>query len=87
MDYSPRYPQPFTLREASGLDATTVTDGGRFSLRRLCNISQTHRRFPEIARLQDSLQRLHETQKALREYDGEPDEEIDKAVQENETTM
>jgi len=47
----------------------------------------------EIARLQNSLQRLHETQKMLREHvtsiqpGEEVDQEITKAIEENETVI
>ncbi|KAJ7068369.1 hypothetical protein C8F01DRAFT_1050487 [Mycena amicta] len=68
MDYTPRYPQPFTFAEARLLDVQTITE--------------------EIARLQNSLQRLHETQTLLREaIASEADPELTKALEENQTVI
>jgi hypothetical protein len=89
MDYKPRYTQPFTLAEASGLDVETITEGGLFRLR-----VKGHRLIlPEIARLQNSLQHLSDTQRMLREHVAsvrppeEVDVEITKAIEENEVVM
>ncbi|KAF7332056.1 hypothetical protein MKEN_00086100 [Mycena kentingensis (nom. inval.)] len=68
MDYKPRYPQPFTLAEASLLDVQTITE--------------------EIARLQNSVQRLDETQKILEQsIASDPDPELSKAFTENQTVI
>ncbi|PPQ77411.1 hypothetical protein CVT25_010993 [Psilocybe cyanescens] len=61
MDYTPRFYQPFTLREAIALDVSVINE--------------------EISRLQNSLQKLDETQIILKEEQHDPD--IKKAYEEN----
>ncbi|KAI0347248.1 hypothetical protein BDW22DRAFT_1351641 [Trametopsis cervina] len=68
MDYTPRYPQPFTLGEAVHLDVPVISE--------------------EIARLENSLAHLQDTQTQLREANEEsPDPEFEKAIQENEDVI
>ncbi|RDB22810.1 hypothetical protein Hypma_010086 [Hypsizygus marmoreus] len=72
MEFRPRYPQPFTLAEATLFDVAVITE--------------------EISRLQNSLQRLKETQDHLREYvekeaPADVDPEITKALEENEDVI
>ncbi|TFK75822.1 hypothetical protein BDN72DRAFT_891698 [Pluteus cervinus] len=67
-DFKPRYPQPFNLAEAVGLDVSVITQ--------------------EIARLEDSIRRLRETQVMLKEHTslstpGDVDPEITLAIEEN----
>ncbi|KAF5321241.1 hypothetical protein D9619_000783 [Psilocybe cf. subviscida] len=69
MDYTPRYPQPFTLKEAISLDVGLNTPHA------------------EIARLQNSLSHLKETQAFLKadlDESGETDPEVLKAFEENQ---
>ena len=84
MDYKPRYPQPFTLAEATALDISVISEGGVvIQLGRRCVrlIIVT-----EISRLQNSLKYLSETQEvlkaALAESTEPPDAEISQAFEE-----
>jgi len=88
MDYKPRFSQPFTLNEAIGLDVAVITEGITVVFDR-CRISINSRSL-EIARLQNSLERLIETQAILQAViiePGEPDPEIMVAFEENQVVM
>lgn len=91
MNYKPRYPQPFTLTEAVSLDVSVITEGWLLVV--LWSLSDKSLScFAEIARLQNSLQHLRQTQQGLREYleselPGNADPEISKALEENEAVM
>ncbi|KAJ3500873.1 hypothetical protein NMY22_g19115 [Coprinellus aureogranulatus] len=86
MEYRPRYAQPFTLREAVGLDIEIINEG-RPTAVPLAEVLTVQ---SEIARLQNSLDKLNDTQAQLREFiqqsregSEEPDAEIVKALEDN----
>ena len=88
MDYKPRFSQPFTLYEAIGLDVAVITEGIAVVFNK-CRISINCRSL-EIARLQNSLERLRETQEVLQAViiePGESDPEIMLAFEENQVVM
>lgn len=84
MDYTPRYPQPFTLWQAIQLDVPIITEGQHVCKRevnvlKLCS---------EIARLQNSLVLLRETQQTLQEaIDDTQDPDFVQALEENTGVM
>jgi hypothetical protein len=88
MDYKPRFSQPFTLNEAIGLDVAVITEGIAVVFNKY-RISINSRSL-EIARLQNSLERLRETQEILQAViiePGESDPEIKLAFEENQVVM
>jgi hypothetical protein len=92
MDFIPRHKQPFTLAEAIQLDPSLIADGRNidgYATRVGFLILYMHL-CVEIARLQNSLKHLRETQVALREHirdAPEHDADVEDAAQENEETM
>lgn len=89
MDYRPRFAQPFTLNEAIGLDVGVITEGGAIRLQNPLRLNMI-KTLPEIARLQNSLKHLKETQTILEstlKEEGGPDPELRKAFEENEAVM
>ena len=86
MDYTPRYPQPFTLHEATLLDVPIITEGMCLTLRRSVQLYLTLSL--EIARLQNSLHHLHKTQEGLQEAINEcRDPDFVQAFEENSGVM
>ena len=87
MDYKPRYPQPFTLAEATALDVSVISEG-RFVF---FKGNPWLIVLPEISRLQNSLKHLRETQESLKtalaEITDPPDAEIAEAFEENQIVM
>jgi hypothetical protein len=62
MHYRPKYSQPFTLSQAMAFDVETITGG----IPTLYELGICLKDYAEIARLQDSLHRLNETQVSVR---------------------
>lgn len=87
MEYVSKYPQPFTLGEATGFDVSTITEG-RYLGGKSRSFSLSYE--PEISRLENSLTHLRSTQDQLKpimeETDGD-EPEITKAYVENQTVM
>lgn len=91
MEYQPRYAQPFTLQEALGLDIEIINEGESQARKQLTGAMTAE---IEIARLQNSLSKLNDTQGQLRECidkakagSEEPEAEIVEAFEDNVNVM
>ena len=84
MEYTPRYPQPFTFWQAVQLDVPIITEGTRAITVKVGIL----RYLSEIARLQNSLVHLRETQQSLQEaIDDTRDPDFMQALEENAGVM
>ena len=91
MEYTPRYAQPFTMEQIMLLDVPIITEGRDWyvlvlALSREPLILSDHP--AEIARLQNSVKHLNETQEQLRDATQHtPDPEFIQALEENTIVM